>query len=112
MKNIGGSSGKGNGAKILQPIVHTIISPTFLCSISWTGRGKGKERKIPFSIYVNIVNMITKLVTAADKNYTQVKTIEDLKYKIIKHAPAKYGTQVESDQSNLSVDVQTSSRYI
>lgn len=84
--------------------MHTIITPAFLSSISWTGRGKGKEKKIPLNGYVNILNLITLTLNKADASYNQMKTEYDLKYKIIKYASAKYGdsNRTVGDQSPVS----------
>lgn len=77
------------------------MTPAFLSSISWTGRGKGKEKKIPLNGYVNILNLITLTLNKADASYNQLKTENDLKYKIIKYAAAKYGdsSSTADDQS-------------
>lgn len=107
LKCIGGTAGKSNGAKVLEPLVHALITPTFLCSISWTGRGKGKEKKIPLNGYVNVLNLITLIMNKADKSYNQLMVEKDLKYKIIKHATTKYGDSA-SDQACAS----PASRYI
>lgn len=77
-------------SKILDPLVHAVITPTFLTFISWTGRGKGKERKIPLNKYIHVVNLIALTMNKADAKYNQLKTETDLKYKIIKHAVTRY----------------------
>lgn len=91
LQSIGGSTGKSNGAKLLEPLVHSLITPTFLSSISWTGRGKGKEKKIALNAYVKLLNLITVTLNKADKSYNQLKTENELKYKIIKYARTEYG---------------------
>lgn len=91
LQTIGGSAGKSNGTKVLEPLVHALIAPNFLSNISWTGRGKGKEKKIALNAYVKLLNLITVTLNKADKSYNQLKTENDLKYKIIKYATAKYG---------------------
>lgn len=77
--------------------MHAIIEPTFLPSISWSGRGRGKELKIALSKYTKIVNLIAEILNKADENFDQLKTIQCLKYKIIKYAPAKFGLKEKTN---------------
>lgn len=92
LKVIGGVNGKCDGRKILEPVVYSLIAPSFMCKISWTGRaGKGEPRKIPLSKYINVVNLIAFTLNKADRRYTQLKTENKLKYTIIKNVNAKFG---------------------
>lgn len=95
----GGKLGKSDGSKVLKPIVHALIEPEFLPSISWTGRGNGKEQKIAFKKYTRTVNLIVEIMNLADGSYDETTTLRDLKYKIIKHAPANYGPKEKSSQN-------------
>lgn len=92
MTVIGGTGGNSDGTKVLEPVVHALIEPSFLPSISWTGRGRGKEMKIALSKYTKITSMIIDVLNKADRKFDQTTTIKSLKYKIIKHAPTKYGS--------------------
>lgn len=90
---IGGTRGKSNGAKVIEAVVHTLIDPAFLPAISWSGRGRAKEEKIPLSKYSNVTNLIAEVMNKADRSFDQLKTLNSLKYKVIKYAPAKYGSK-------------------
>lgn len=100
LKAIGGANGRGDGNKILEPVVHSLISPTFLSSISWTGRGKKNEKKIALSLYENAVNLISFTLNKADSHFNHLKTVNNLKYKIIKYAQSKFGERPTSSASN------------
>lgn len=98
LQKIGGINGKAKGVKVLEPLVHAIIEPKMLANISWTGRGKGNEKKIPMSANVNIVRLITSLCEKADSSYLPKQCKHDIVYKILKHAVSKYGNKEdESD---------------
>lgn len=96
LKFIGGVNGNNDGEKVLEPVVHSLISPKFLSSISWTGRGRGKERKISLNFYENL----------ADTKFSQLKTLNTLKYKIIKYAQTKFG---DRDPSSTNSDATATS---
>lgn len=70
----------------LKTLVHYIINPNFLPNISWTGRGKGNERKIALSGFVHLIDFITALVTRADSKFTRQKVQKKITYAILKHA--------------------------
>lgn len=106
LKFIGGVNGNNDGEKVLEPVVHSLISPKFLSSISWTGRGRGKERKISLNFYENLVNLITLIVNKADTKFSQLKTLNTLKYKIIKYAQTKFG---DRDPSSTNSDATATS---
>lgn len=90
--------------------MHALIEPAFLPSISWSGRGRGKEMKIPLSKFSNTVNLIALALEKADKKFDQLETIKCLKYKVIKYAPAKYGSKetcASKDDDNISTVSET-----
>lgn len=104
LKKIGGESGDSNGAKVLEPLVLAIMKPELLLQISWTGRaGKGKEKKIALQKYGRIMKLITSLCEKADRNYKAAKSTEDLKYKILKYAQAKYGNDTISTGERIDI---------
>lgn len=113
---IGGTRGNSDGSKVLEPVVHALIEPNFLPSISWTGRGRGKEVKIALSKYTRITNVITDVMNRADRKFDQTTTIKNLKYKIIKHAPTRYASNEKNDtekvkNSKLAVN-ETVAKYV
>lgn len=111
----GGRHGKADGKKVLKPVVHALISTVFLPYISWTGRGCGKEKKISLKNYVAIISLISEVLYLADRKFDESTTLKNLKYNIIKHAPANYGTKENDnlilDTDNIAVN-ETVSRYI
>lgn len=116
MTEIGGTQGNSDGSKVIEAIVHTVIEPTFLPAISWTGRGRGKEKKISLSKYTNVTKLIAEVMNKADRSFDLSKTLSCLKYKIIKHAPTKYGSNRKDDSKVMSDQgltvTQTVARYI
>lgn len=87
---IGGCSGKAEAVKVLEPLVHSLISPKMLAATSWSGKGKPGEKKIPLSQYQNIIHLISTVCREADDSYTHMKCVDDLKYRILKYAVGKY----------------------
>lgn len=71
--------------------METLISSSYLGSISWTGRGKGKERKASLSTFKHIMNLITVIVMKADCTYCPSQIQKSITYDILKRAPLKYG---------------------
>lgn len=104
---IGGTNGSADGLKVLEKIVHSLISSQFLPSISWTGRGKGNERKIALSKYINLMNAITVTACKADVNFTSDKSTHKLKYTILKHAPSKFGKPSSEISDKPNTDAQS-----
>lgn len=98
---IGGSQGKGDGAKILESVVHKVIQPAFLPKISWSGRGRGNETKIALCQYSNVINLISIVVNRGDRKFNQGETEKCLKYKIIKYAPTRFGEKTPKPHSNI-----------
>lgn len=98
MKKIGGDSGKANGPKVLEPLVHAIIEPKMLAKISLTDRaGKGKAKKEALSKHGSVVRLITSLCEIADITYKPEESSHDLKYAIIKYAQGKFGENGQVD---------------
>lgn len=84
-----------DGFEVLQKLVLCLISSSFLPFVSWTGRGKGNERKVALCNYLHIRDFLTKTVCRADKSYNEEKITRKLTYTILKHAPAKFGKPKE-----------------
>lgn len=99
MAEKGGKRGRSDGAKVLKPVVHALISPDFLPSISWTGRGNAKEEKIALKNYTRTTNLIVEVLNYADRNFDESTTLKNLKYQIIKRAPANYGSKEKSNHN-------------
>lgn len=106
LSEIGGTRGNSDGSKVLEPVVHALIAPVFLPSISWSGRGRGKEIKISLSKYTRIINLIVETLNKSDRKFDHLKTTKDLKYRILKYAPAKFG-QKEKDSEVLDCNNST-----
>lgn len=86
LKKIGGDIGTSNGKTIIESIVYSLIDPTFLSNISWTGRGKPNETKIAMKQFTNITDLIIYTTQKADSSCTREKILKMLKYKVIKYA--------------------------
>lgn len=98
---IGGKTGKADGAKVLEPIVCSLIDRGFWSSISWSGRaGKGKEKKIALSKYMKVVRAVCILCQKADQQYKKEQCENDIKYKIIKYA---YGKNTKNNSDSLQL---------
>lgn len=84
---INGNSGSLDGSKILASIVHAIVTPDLLSQFTMTGKTGNKDvTKEKFKIYVNIIDIIWRVASAADASYTKHKFTNDFTYKIIKYA--------------------------
>lgn len=87
LMKINGNSGSLDGSKILASIVHAIVTPDLLSQFTMTGKTGNKDvTKEKFRIYVNIIDIIWRVASAADASYTKHKFTNDFTYKIIKYA--------------------------
>lgn len=112
VEKVGGDKGTADGFKVLNNIMRTIINPSLLPFISWTGRGKGKEQKIAFNVYRNLVNMITVAVMKADSQYDSTQVQESLTYEVFKRAVSKYGKKAQTRKvRKSSVSSESSSQW-
>lgn len=84
---VGGTDGTSGGMATLKSIISYVINPRFLKNISWTGRGKGDERKIPLQRYVHTVDFITVLGVKADHTLTRRQVQKAFTYTLCKHPP-------------------------
>lgn len=113
LTDIGGTRGKSNGKKVIDAVVHSLIDPTFLPSISWSGRGRAKEEKIALSKYTRLTKFIHEVMSKADRNFDYQKTLNVLKYRVLKYAPAKYGSKLNGDPKDKNpIVTETILRYI
>lgn len=95
-----------DGAIVLEAVVFTIIYPSFMAKITWTGRaGKGQAKKIALSKYSNVINLIFDMCYKADQSYSHKRCLEDLKYKIIKYAHSKYSNSATETTSKQTEEV-------
>lgn len=100
LQSIGGVNGKADGLQVLHKLMHFLISPKYIHSISWTGRGKGTEKKVAFSGFIHLINLITITVNKADNSYSSKDVDQKLKYTIFKHAPTKFKKSQKDANSN------------
>lgn len=96
-----GADGNAYGDLVLEKIVHSVISPPYLKDISWTGKGKQKERKIALCKFNYIIDFIKSITFKADKSFTEAKFKDKLIYGILKRAPSKYGATSKDDKENV-----------
>lgn len=92
--------GETSGNDVLQRLMHYLISPKYLPQVSWTGRGKGKERKFALSACVQLVNFIVLTMNKIDSSYTHKKVVSEITYGILKRAPSKFGKSKASNQKD------------
>lgn len=78
--------GVSSGLEILQKLTHYLICPSFQSQISWTGRGKGKERKFALNSCTHLVNFLVVTVNKIHSKYTYKKVVNELTYNILKRA--------------------------
>lgn len=105
MENIGGVSGQADGAKVVEPVMHALITPTFSASITWSGRSKKNTKKVALSKYTQIVNVITSICNKADNSYTPDDCLKDIKYKVIKHAQGKFGQSTNGETTDSTDEI-------
>lgn len=89
--------GESSGDVLLERLIHYLICPSFLPQISWTGRGKGKERKFAMSACVQLINFIVITMNKIDKSYNNKKVVGEITYGILKRAPSKFGKSKSSN---------------
>lgn len=96
---IGGDDGNAEGEIVLERIVCSLISPTFLPVISWTGKGKQKERKVALCRFTHLIDFIKVMTFKADNSFTEAQFRDKLIYGILKRAPSKYGASSKNDDN-------------
>lgn len=72
MSEIGGTTGKKNGNKIVYLLMDRLFERQLLTMCSWTGSTKKKQEKtekIAFFKYNRITEAIYKIIHLADSNY-------------------------------------------
>lgn len=94
-----------SGDEILERMTHYLICPSFLPHVSWTGRGKGKERKFALSSCVRLVNFIVITINKIDSSYNHKKVVSDMTYGILKRAPLKFGKIKACNQKDCPVPI-------
>lgn len=77
------------GSRATERLVYHLIDPSFLPKISWTGRGKGTEKKIALCRFTYIVNFITNNILKSNK-ITEKEFDREFK-NVLKRAPSKFG---------------------
>lgn len=102
IERIGGDNGDADGEVVLEKIVHCLISPTFLPQISWTGRGKQKEKKVAFCRLTHLIDLIKVTTMKSDGSFTDAQFKDKLIYGILKRAPSKYGITGKNDDKKKS----------
>lgn len=91
------TDGNVDGELVLEKIVHSLINPRYLKDISYTGKGKQKERKVALCKFIYVLDFIKSITFKADRSFSQTQFNSKLIYGILKIAPSKYGTSGKSD---------------
>lgn len=99
MENL--DDGESSGDVLLEKLTNYLINPKLLPQISWTGRGKGKERKFALGACIQLINFLVVTVNKIDRRYNQKKVVSELIYGILKRAPTKYGSSKTSNEENV-----------
>lgn len=99
ISRIGGEDGKADGEIVLEKIVHALISPPYLKEISWTGKGRQKERKVALCRLPHLIDFVKAMTVKADSNFTDTQFKDKLIYGILKRAPSKYGGKNEDKEN-------------
>lgn len=85
-----GGSGDLVGTKVIKSVVDIIIAPEFLGGFTMTGKtSKKNEKKNKIKVFTNVIELIRKVVMAADSSYNKVQFERDLTYKVMKYAYKK-----------------------
>lgn len=93
------NDGTSTGYEVLKRLTQYLISPKYQPYVSWTGRGKGKERKFALSKCDHLVNFIIVTVNKIDSKFNRKKIEHELTYDILKRAPSKFGKPKASEQN-------------
>lgn len=99
-----GDDGNAHGELVLEKVVESVISPPFLRDISWTGKGKGKERKVSLSKFTHLIDFIKSITFKADKTFTNEQFEKKMIYGILKRAPSKYVASSSSSGHKTNVE--------
>lgn len=83
---IGGATGAGKAYKHIKKIFAAIMALDVLSTFTWSGRGKGIERKNAFEKYHNVQKLIFTVLNLIESNYSMDECIRDMKQKIFKYA--------------------------
>lgn len=83
---IGSNRGDGKAEKFVQQVFQAIVSPELLSTYTWTGRGKGIDRKNSFKNYRNIQNLMFTVLNLIQKTYLMKDFLCDIKMKVLKYA--------------------------
>lgn len=83
---------------MIEKIVHSLISSRFLPDISYTGKGKQKERKVALCRYSHVLDFIKITTNKADEKFTDAQFKDKLIYGILKRAPSKYGGSSKNNE--------------
>lgn len=89
----------------LERLMCYLISPSYLPRVSWTGRGKGKERKVSLSACVQLVNFIVIVVNKIDGSFNHKKVVAELTYGLLKRAPTKFGKPKANNANDNSASI-------
>lgn len=108
MEKVGGTDGTSQGMSTLKAITAYLINPGFWHLISWTGRGKGNERKIPLRRYVHLVNFISVLGMKSDATLTKEAVQGAFTYTLLKHAPKNDDDASKSSDTSSATSSATS----
>lgn len=92
--------GNSSGNDMLERLTQYLISPKYLPQVSWTGRGKDKERKFALSACDQLINFMVITVNKTDRRYNHEKVVNVLIYGILKRAPSKFGKTKASNRKD------------
>lgn len=98
---IGGRNGVGKADKLIGRVFLTIMSAELLSTYTWSGRGKGEEKKNSFKNYRNVQQLIFTVLNLVQKTYSLDECIHHIKFKVLKYAYLHSKKEIESkDNSN------------
>lgn len=92
--------GHVSGSQVLERLMCYLISPSYLPQVSWTGRGKGKERKFSLSACSQLINFIVIVVKNVDERFNYRKVVAELTYGLLKRALSKFGKKASDAKKN------------
>lgn len=99
---ISGNSGVENGWKVCYAVIDQYITRKLMNQCSWTGKTRDPEleKKIPLSIYKEIIHVLYEVVSKADKTFT-VSNLELFFKTVIKNSKRRLQQEEEQMQKQL-----------
>lgn len=88
---INGTDGTKSGYDVISSVVDAVIHPSIQAKYTWSGKTNDKYvRKEIFKDLTEIQGLLLCVCRKADHSYSKIEFIDNIKYKVIKNAHARW----------------------